>query len=120
MTTRIVADGAPVREAIAEALAERPSAVITSGGTGLSGDDATPEITAGFLDRRLDGVADAIRRAGEAATPLACLSRGMAGTADTTFIVNLPGSPGGVRDGAAVLAPLLGHICDQLEGSHVH
>lgn len=120
VSTRIVADGEPVRRALTGMLAAAPSVLFTSGGTGLSPDDLTPEMTAGFLDRELPGICEAIRAAGTAKTPLASLSRGLAGTAGRTFIVNLPGSPNGVRDGLAVLDPVLDHICDQLEGSHVH
>lgn len=120
VTSRIAADGPDVRQAMAELLEGRPSVLITTGGTGLSIDDLTPEITDELLERRLPGVSESIRRAGEAATPLASLSRGVAGAAGETFIVNLPGSPGGVRDGLAVLGPILDHICEQLEGSHVH
>lgn len=119
-TALIVPDGDAVREAIARCLADEPSVLITSGGTGLSPDDATPEVTEPFLTRLLPGVMEAVRRAGADKTPMASLSRGHAGVAGRTFVINLPGSPSAVRDGLAVLDPILDHICAQLEGSHEH
>jgi molybdenum cofactor synthesis domain-containing protein len=116
----VVPDGEAVGAAIGAALEARPAVLITSGGTGLSPDDATPEQTAPYLTRSLPGVMEAIRRAGAESVPTAALSRGLAGTAGSTFVINLPGSPGGVRDGLAVLAPLISHICSQLEGHHDH
>ncbi|EMY35162.1 molybdopterin adenylyltransferase [Arthrobacter crystallopoietes BAB-32] len=116
LPVRVVPDGEPVKAALADLLAERPGVIITSGGTGITADDRTPEMTAGFLQKQLPGVAEAMRAAGAAKTPLAVLSRGLAGVSGTTFIVNLPGSAGGVRDGLDVLAPLLEHICTQLAG----
>lgn len=116
----IVADGEPVRQAFEVMLSNEPSVIITSGGTGMTADDETAEITSALLDRELPGVMEAIRSAGRAKTPLASLSRGHAGSIGRTFVVNLPGSPGGVRDGLAVLAPLLEHICVQLEGKNAH
>ena len=113
---RVVPDGAPVREALAALLEEGPGVIITSGGTGITADDLTPEMTAGFLQKQLPGVAEAMRAAGAAKTPLAVLSRGLAGVSGRTFIANLPGSAGGVRDGLQVLAPILEHICTQLAG----
>jgi molybdenum cofactor synthesis domain-containing protein len=94
--------------------------LITSGGTGLSADDVTPELTEPFLTRSLPGIMESVRRAGAAKTPMAALSRGHAGVAGTTFVINLPGSPGAVQDGLAVLEPILDHICAQLEGNHEH
>lgn len=117
---RVVPDGEPVREALAELLAEKPSVVVTSGGTGLSPDDRTPEMTEPFLDRTLPGIMEAIRRAGLEQTPTAVLSRGLAGASNSTFVINLPGSPGGVRDGLRVLETVIGHICGQLEGQREH
>lgn len=117
---RVVADGEPVREALAGVLAEEPSVVITSGGTGLSADDRTPEMTEPFLDRRLPGLMEEIRRVGAIQTPTAVLSRGLAGASNRTFVINLPGSPGGVRDGLSVLENVIGHICGQLEGQREH
>ncbi|MFI5086622.1 MAG: molybdopterin-binding protein, partial [Actinomycetales bacterium] len=100
--------------------AHAPAVILTSGGTGLSPDDLTPEMTQPLLEREIPGIMEAIRAAGAAQTPLAALSRGYAGTVGSTVLVNLPGSAGGIRDGLAVLAPILGHLCDQLEGSHEH
>ena len=116
----VVPDGEPVGAAIRALLTQRPAVVITSGGTGLSPDDRTPDVTLPLLDREIPGIMEAVRRAGAAKTPLAALSRGYAGAAGTTFIINLPGSPKGVMDGLTVLDPVIGHLCDQLEGGHGH
>jgi molybdenum cofactor synthesis domain-containing protein len=110
----VVPDGEPVRQALREALTQRPDAIITTGGTGISPTDRTPDITRELIDYEVDGIADAIRRSGD--TPLAALSRGVAGVAGRTLIVNLPGSSGGVRDGLTVLAAVLPHAVDQLRG----
>lgn len=116
----VVPDGDAVGGAISQALATAPSVLITSGGTGISPSDATPEQTEPFLTRSMPGIMEAIRRAGAMSTPMAALSRGHAGIAGSTFLINLPGSPGGVRDGLSVLGPLLNHICSQLEGINDH
>ncbi|GAB3244914.1 molybdopterin-binding protein [Arthrobacter pigmenti] len=118
--TDVVADGEPFRQALAKRLQGSPAMIITSGGTGLSPDDLTPEMTVGFLDRQLPGIMEAIREAGRTKTPMASLSRGYAGSSGSTFVINLPGSPSGVRDGLDVLTPLLDHICAQLEGRDAH
>lgn len=91
--------------------------VITTGGTGMSPTDITPEATAAVITRPAPGVAEAIRAYGAATTPYAVMSRGIAGVAGTTFIVNLPGSKGGAKDGIAVLGPILPHILSQLRGA---
>ncbi|MFE3027510.1 molybdopterin-binding protein, partial [Nocardia tengchongensis] len=101
-------------------LSREPDLIVTTGGTGASPTDATPEATLALLDRELPGVADAIRQAGTAKFPLAALSRGVAGLAGRTVIVNLPGSPGGVKDGIAVLTPLLEHLLAQVAGGGNH
>ena len=112
----VVAD-ADIAGALASALAARPDLLITTGGTGISPTDATPEATAPLLDREIPGVAEAIRAAGLAAgVPTAMLSRGLCGVAGATLVLNLPGSTGGVRDALAVLQPVLGHALSQLAG----
>lgn len=116
----VVPDGEPVRAALRAVLAQNPALVITSGGTGLSPDDQTPEMTRPLLDREIPGIMEAIRAAGLAKTPMAALSRGHAGLAGTTVVVNLPGSPSGVMDGLAVLDPIIKHLCDQAVGGHGH
>jgi len=91
--------------------------VLTTGGTGLSPTDVTPEATRRVLEREAPGLAEAVRRYGaDNGVPTAVLSRGMAGPAGRTLIVNLPGSTGGVKDGLAVLGPLLPHVVSQLRG----
>ncbi|MGX7731097.1 bifunctional molybdenum cofactor biosynthesis protein MoaC/MoaB [Rhodococcus sp. 2H158] len=103
-----------------DALAGDPALVISTGGTGASPTDATPEATLALLDRELPGVADAIRLRGLQATPHASLSRGVAGLVGRSVVVNLPGSPGGVKDGLAVLEPILGHLLAQVAGGGAH
>ncbi|MEV6275553.1 bifunctional molybdenum cofactor biosynthesis protein MoaC/MoaB [Nocardia sp. NPDC051832] len=105
---------------LADALRFEPDLVITTGGTGASPTDATPEATLALLDRELPGVAEAIRLRGTAKFPLAALSRGVAGLAGRSVVVNLPGSPGGVKDGIAVLEPLLDHLLAQVAGGGNH
>jgi molybdenum cofactor synthesis domain-containing protein len=98
------------------AVAGGADVVLTTGGTGLTPTDVTPEATRQVIEREAPGIADAVRRYGEPKVPTAVLSRGLAGTAGRTLIVNLPGSTGGVRDGLAVLGPLFPHIVSQLRG----
>jgi molybdenum cofactor synthesis domain-containing protein len=112
----VVPDGDPVRDALRTAVADGVDVVITTGGTGVTPTDRTPEMTASVLDYEIPGLADAIRAAGLPAVPTAVLSRGRAGVAGTTLVVNLPGSTGGVRDGLGVLDGVLDHAVDQLHG----
>lgn len=116
----VVPDGEPVGDALRALLDSGARVAITSGGTGLSPDDRTPEMTAPLLERELPGIMEAIRAAGRAKTPHADLSRGHAGTAGKTFIINLPGSPRAVKDALEVLNPVIMHLCEQLEGGHGH
>ncbi|OAT69786.1 molybdenum cofactor biosynthesis protein [Mycobacteroides immunogenum] len=110
----VVPDGDAVGDAIRAALGV--SLVITTGGTGLSPTDATPEQTTALLDYQIPGLSDAIRRSGLPAVPTSILSRGVCGVAGRTLVVNLPGSTGGVRDGLAVLGGVLNHALDQIAG----
>jgi molybdenum cofactor synthesis domain-containing protein len=113
----VVPDGSPVEQALREAVEAGYDVVVSTGGTGVTPADLTPEMTRLVLDREIPGIAEAIRAAGVAAgVPAAALSRGVAGLAGTTLIVNLPGSTGGVRDGMAVLSGLLAHAVDQVHG----
>jgi molybdenum cofactor synthesis domain-containing protein len=109
-------DTARLEEVLREAVASGADVVLTTGGTGLSPTDVTPEATRAVIEREAPGLAEAVRRYGEAKVPTSVLSRGAAGTAGRTLIVNLPGSTGGVRDGLAVLGPLLPHVVSQLRG----
>lgn len=111
---------ADIAAGLADAVRPGPALVVTTGGTGASPTDATPEATAALLDRELPGVADSIRRRGLDVTPHAVLSRGLAGLVGRTVVVNLPGSPGGVKDGLAALEPILDHLLAQVAGGGAH
>ncbi len=116
-TTRVAVvpdDLAAVAEAIREAADADVDLVLTTGGTGLGPRDITPEATIAVLERRADGLAEAVRAAGS--VPTAVLSRGVAGTVGTTLVVNLAGSPGAVRDGLSALGPLLPHAVAMMRG----
>ncbi len=112
----VVQDGEPVGGALREAVAAGVQVIVTTGGTGISPTDRTPDVTRAVLDYELPGVADAIRAAGLPKVPTAVLSRGVAGVAGRTLVVNLPGSRGGVKDGLGVLDGILDHAVDQLAG----
>jgi molybdenum cofactor synthesis domain-containing protein len=113
----VVPDGEPVETALLEAIAADYDVVVTTGGTGLTPGDLTPEMTRRVIDREVPGIAEAVRAAGvSAGVPSAILSRGIAGLAGRTLIINLPGSAGGVRDGMGVLQSVLRHAIDQVNG----
>lgn len=118
----VVADAAmpEVLGKLLAAPAELPDVLLTSGGTGLSPDDRTVEVVRPHLDRELPGIVHAFWDLGRAKIATAVLSRAVAGTIGRTFVMTLPGSTGGVRDGVATLAPILNHITEQLEGNHGH
>jgi molybdenum cofactor synthesis domain-containing protein len=114
---QVVPDGEPVEQALRAAVAAGYDVVLTTGGTGLTAGDLTPEATRRVVDREVPGLAEAVRAYGAAqGVPTAALSRGIAGLAGFTLVVNLPGSTGGCRDGLAVLSPVLVHAVEQVRG----
>ncbi len=114
----VVPDGEAVGLAISDAVQAGARAVLTTGGTGLTPTDLTPEVTRALIEREVPGVAEAIRAHGVGkGVATAALSRGIAGTIGKALVVNLPGSRGGVKDGLAVVVPLLRHAVEQIEGS---
>jgi molybdenum cofactor synthesis domain-containing protein len=114
----VVPDGDPVAEAIRLAVEAGARVVLTTGGTGLTPTDRTPEAIRPLLDREVPGIAEAIRAHGVAkGVATAMLSRGLAGVVGSALVVNLPGSTGGVRDGLEVVVPVLRHAVEQIIGS---
>jgi len=113
----VVADGPDVETALRAAISGDAALVVTTGGTGLTPTDGTPEVTQRLVDRLIPGIAEAIRSAGvQAGIPSAMLSRGISGLAGDTLVVNLPGSMGGVSGGLAVLEPVVAHALLQIRG----
>ena len=113
----VVADGPDVEGALRAAISTGAALVVTTGGTGLTPTDGTPEATQRVVDRLVPGIAEAIRATGvRAGIPSAMLSRGVSGLAGRTLVVNLPGSTGGVRDGLTVLESVVTHALSQIQG----
>lgn len=112
----VIPDGDPVAETLRDAVAGGYDVVVTTGGTGLTPTDRTPEMTRRVIEWEVPGIAEAVRLEGREKVPAAILSRGLAGVAGRTLIVNLPGSTGGVRDGMTVLGRVLTHAVDQIKG----
>lgn len=116
----IVADGAPVGKTLRRELERDHRVILTTGGTGVSPDDLTPEQTEPLLSVQLPGLMEALRAKGRQSTPFAVLTRGVAGFHGDTFVMNLPGSRGGVRDGLQILDEVLDHLLEQRAGGEGH
>jgi len=116
--THVVADGPDVERALRDAIADGNDLVVTTGGTGIGVGDMTADATAALLTKPLPGIAEELRRRGAVSTPRALLSRGVAGIAGTTFVVNFPGSSGGVGDGLRLLGEIVDHVLDQVAGGN--
>jgi molybdenum cofactor synthesis domain-containing protein len=113
----VIPDGEAVEQVLRDSVTAGYDVAVTTGGTGLTPTDQTPEMTRRVIDREIPGIAEALRSAGvTAGVPSAILSRGLAGIASRTLVVNLPGSSGAVRDGMGVLRPILVHAVDQIRG----
>jgi molybdenum cofactor synthesis domain-containing protein len=113
----VVPDAVPdIQQAIHAALGAGADLIVTTGGTGVTPTDVTPEATEPLLQRQIPGIPEALRAYARERVPTSVLSRGCAGLIGHSLVVNLPGSPGGVRDGLAVLGPLVGHILSQARG----
>jgi molybdenum cofactor synthesis domain-containing protein len=112
----VVADGPDVAAELAAAVASSAELVVTTGGTGVGAGDGTADATAAILDKPLPGFSEELRRRGATSTPFSLISRGVAGIAGSTFIVNLPGSSAGVRDGLQLLGEVVDHVLSQLAG----
>jgi molybdenum cofactor synthesis domain-containing protein len=112
----VVPDGPEVTTALTALIAAQPNLVLTSGGTGIHPGDRTPDQTRALLDYEIPGLAEELRRRGALKVTSAILSRGVAGVAGSTIVINLPGSTGGVKDGLGLLDEVLDHMVDQLKG----
>lgn len=109
-------DVTQIQNAIKQSLAEKVDLIVTTGGTGVSPHDVTPEATAPLIEKFLPGIPEAFRAYSRDRVPTTDLSRGLAGVNGTSLIINLPGSPGGVKDGLVIIERLAGHVHDQIAG----